>query len=103
MSKKSGGVPVVGRGRRKLLRSEPPAKPGRVWKVEETSILMGGLMRCCIDTIACLDPKHEFEDGEIIDCKWEPIRNYKILLIQGTWRWNESGKTPSTIRRRIHA
>lgn len=59
------------------------------YKLEETKISDGGLYRCCIDTIINLNPETEFENGTIIDCKYETPRNESIILVDGVWRYND--------------
>jgi hypothetical protein len=57
-------------------------------KIDQTKINQGGLMRCCIDTICTLDENAEFENGIVIDCKYEKEGNQNIVLLDGVWRWN---------------
>ena len=61
-------------------------------KLSETRINTGGMLRCCIDTICTLDKDIDFKDESIIDCKYEETGNQSIILKNGVWRWNESGR-----------
>ncbi len=57
-------------------------------KLKDTKINIGGLMRCCLETIETLNPDYELKDGMIIDCKYEHPGNKQIILQNGVWRWN---------------
>jgi hypothetical protein len=56
-------------------------------KLSDTTISHGGLMRCCLATIAEL-PDTEYADETIIDCKHEGVGNKNIILKNGVWQWN---------------
>lgn len=61
-------------------------------KMRNTRIAIGGLMRCCIETIdkyveAHLDDSVP-KDNLIIDCMYEKPGNEKIVLEKNIWRWN---------------
>lgn len=58
--------------------------------LKDTKINIGGLMRCCIQTIVELDPDKEYIDGTIIDCKFEADGNKQIVLKDGIWQWNNN-------------
>lgn len=58
-------------------------------KLKETRINIGGLMRCCLETIERIDPNIELEDKMVIDCMYEQPGNKNIILENGVWRWNE--------------
>lgn len=58
-------------------------------KLSDTKIHIGGLMRCCINTVYTLDPDGDYQDGEY-DCKYEEPGNAQILLKDGVWQWNEA-------------
>lgn len=62
-------------------------------KVDETRIEQGGLMRCCIQTIAELGPNTDYPDGTIIDCKYEKAGNKSLMFLSGVWRWNDAEST----------
>ena len=53
----------------------------------QQKVNQGGLMRCCLATVAeCED---EVEVGAILDCKYESPGNANMILDQGlVWRWN---------------
>ena len=57
-------------------------------KLNETKVSIGGLMRCCLDTIDTLDTTVDYPDGHIIDCKHETKGNKNIILKDGIWQWN---------------
>ena len=57
-------------------------------KLKETKVNIGGLMRCCLETIEHLDPDYDFPDGFVLDCKYEEKGNKNIILVKGVWKWN---------------
>jgi len=40
-------------------------------KLKETKIHIGGLMRCCLETIESINPDIELENGFILENVWE--------------------------------
>lgn len=48
-------------------------------------------MRCCLATINELT-EGEYENGTIIDCKYEPKQNNNIILKDGVWKWNNGNE-----------
>ena len=61
-------------------------------KLTETKINMGGMLRCCIDTINTLDESIDYQNKIIIDCKHEKPGNQSIILLDGIWQWNQNGR-----------
>lgn len=57
-------------------------------KLKEIKINIGGLMRCCLTTIEELPGDYDFEDGIVIDCKYEKKGNSNIKLENGVWKYN---------------
>ena len=60
-------------------------------KLSHTAILVGGMLRCCIDTIDTLDKDADYQDM-VIDCKHEKPGNQAIRLKDGVWMWNRDSK-----------
>lgn len=58
-------------------------------KVKDAKVSIGGLLRCCHETIEKLDPEREFQEGETLDCEFEPPGNKAIIFENGVFRWNE--------------
>ena len=58
-------------------------------KLTETKVNIGGLMRCCLETIETLDQDVDYPDKYVIDCKYEDVGNKNIILENGVWRWND--------------
>jgi len=61
-------------------------------KLNETKINIGGMFRCCYETLRMLDNEVEYYDGQVIDCEYEPKGNKNLILIAGTWHWNDKEK-----------
>jgi hypothetical protein len=57
---------------------------------DETTINIGGLMRCCIATISEFVRDHGSEPAAriILDCKYDTPGNQQIILDGMTWRWH---------------
>lgn len=61
---------------------------------ERWSFRVGGLMRCCVDTL------HEFAanaaedrvvaEGDTLYCRHEPGASPRIIFRDGAWEWNQS-------------
>lgn len=52
-------------------------------------IRIGGLMRCCIETIRELyaaDPGHQANDGDMLECQWHETR---MRFRDGAWEWDK--------------
>lgn len=72
-------------------------RPAGGWgKYSDTTIAIGGLMRCCIKTIEDFVREHadeswdtETEVADVLDCEYEAPDNQQIILDhEGVWRWN---------------
>jgi hypothetical protein len=59
-------------------------------KIKDTTIAIGGLMRCCIATILAYIDAHQDDDvvDMVLDCMHEKPGNEQILLTGRTWKWN---------------
>jgi len=58
----------------------------------DMKINIGGMLRCCIDTVDNLDPDREYCDGKVIDCIHEPKGNGAIVVKDGIFCWNKEGR-----------
>lgn len=48
----------------------------------------GGLMRCCLATLA--DSEELTEAGDTMDCKYEPAGNKNMIVApDGVWEWSK--------------
>jgi hypothetical protein len=57
----------------------------------DTTLSIGGLMRCCIQTLAAYISEHPFVEaveGQVLDCAHESAGNGRLVLRDGVWRWN---------------
>jgi len=58
----------------------------------DTSIAMGGLLRCCVETIQQYSFEHATEhvpvEPLVISCNFEVPNSENIVLEEGVWRWN---------------
>jgi hypothetical protein len=56
---------------------------------------IGGLMRCCTETVKDLYPNGPARvgaDGQILQCKYAPDNpDHQIIFNDGIWRWNKTG------------
>jgi len=54
-------------------------------------IAIGGLFRCCIDTINDMsdDELNSFSDGDVISCKHEAENNNRMIVEGNTIKWNK--------------
>jgi hypothetical protein len=59
-------------------------------KFKNTRIDTSGMFRCCIETLNNIDMEQEFEDGIILDCKYEKEGNQSMILEDGIWKWNQT-------------
>jgi len=60
-------------------------------KLHEMRINYGGMFRCCIETVNQL-PDGEYNDGDVIDCKFEDPGNKAIIVKDGVFGWNVDGR-----------
>jgi hypothetical protein len=61
----------------------------------ERYVRQGGLMRCCLGTLAeCQEPS---EIGTVLSCKYEsnPDNQQMIVAADGVWEWNYPRKATS--------
>jgi len=58
-------------------------------KMKDTQVHTGGLMRCCVQTIATYITEHSQDEVKDMrmDCMFEPKDNEQIALIGGIWQW----------------
>lgn len=63
-------------------------------KYYETRLNLGGLMRCCFETISEYVDAHEDEEctDMVMDCIYEKDGNKQIKLENGIWKWNNPDK-----------
>lgn len=56
----------------------------------ERQVRMGGLMRCCLATLA--DTTTESAVGTTLSCKYEsdPNNEQMIVAADGVWEWNHA-------------
>lgn len=64
-------------------------------KLDEMKVNIGGMLRCCFETIQNL-PDREYADGEVIDCIYEPGGNGAIIVKDGCFCWNTEGRKNDT-------
>ena len=64
-------------------------------KFADTRVNQGGLMRCCLATIADYAEARAGQEAPegvlVIDCQHETPGNSRIVLEGGVWRWNRPG------------
>ncbi len=56
-------------------------------KLFETTVNIGGLLRCMFTTLYKLSPDREVTDGETIKCDF---CKQEIVLMHGVWYWKKS-------------
>ena len=61
-------------------------------KHKDTRINIGGMLRCCIQTLNEMDLESDVYDGQVVDCFYEPSGNKALILSGNTWMWNEKGR-----------
>lgn len=54
----------------------------------ETRYALGGLMRCCLQTLIEAPLDMEVEEGCVLDCKFEGVGSQRMVLKSGVWIWN---------------
>lgn len=61
--------------------------PFEVMPANQRRVNYGGLMRCCLGTLAeCEEPS---EPGTVLDCKYETPGNARMVVNPaGVWVWN---------------
>ncbi len=56
------------------------------------SVRIGGLMRCCLDTIDDLDhnaPAAIPAEGQVLQCKYAPDNpDHRMIFRDGAWEWD---------------
>ncbi len=57
-------------------------------KANERYLRQGGLMRCCIATLA--ETAYETEVGDVLSCRYEndPDNQNMVVAADGVWEWN---------------
>lgn len=58
-------------------------------KLKDTRIRIGGLMRCCLETIYQLPPDTDYTEGIVVPCKH---CSSSVILEDGKWRWNREAR-----------
>jgi len=48
---------------------------------------IGGLFRCCIETLSIMEQNHFPVEGDIIKC---PICKDELIFTDGAWEWNST-------------
>lgn len=58
-------------------------------KSADTRVNHGGLMRCCLQSLALwCDENPEVDDGTKVGCRYEKDPNKPVMVLQdGTWHW----------------
>lgn len=60
----------------------------------DTVIDIGGLMRCCLDSIdklAAESPDMMVPEGQRLQCRHTEDPTHSIIYRDGAWRWNRPG------------
>lgn len=67
---------------------DDPTEDGEVPVIANKRFLRhGGLMRCCILTVA--EATHPTRVGDVLDCVYEPEGNANLVVAaDGVWEWN---------------
>jgi hypothetical protein len=62
-------------------------------KIKDTKLNIGGAFRCCLESfdtyIEQQDADHEYNEGDIIPCKWCQVYDPEtsgLILHNGTWQ-----------------
>jgi hypothetical protein len=65
----------------------PPGEPPEGVPANQRYVRQGGLMRCCLGTIA--ESEELTKIGDILDCKYQKPGNQQMrVAIDGVWEWN---------------
>ena len=61
--------------------------------VPHDGMRIGGLMRCCIETIGDLYPDGPAQvaiEGQRLQCKYVDTPNHRMIFHDGAWEWDRS-------------
>jgi|SRR5215471_5418168 len=84
------------RGGRPLRRGELPRRPrtrqaAAPPEPEFDRVNIGGLMRCCLSTLAELYPNGPARiayDGQTLQCQYSASPNHHMICRDGVWEWD---------------
>lgn len=74
---------------------DPPAE---TLQTDNDRIEIGGMMRCCSETISDLypdGPGRVATEGQTLQCKYVPDRDtHRVIFRDGYWRWDRTEPDP---------
>lgn len=56
---------------------------------KQSEVRVGGLFRCCINTVDVLSPDEDYE-GNVKECLY--CKEPSLVFTNGAWEWNKEGK-----------